>query len=183
MPVVSPGINKNKNEEEQQQQPIVGYIPVIWSINEASTIINALRKRSSIMFNARPGLRRTAFLDVVENVTVSVCEEWSNAQRCRRFSSWRIVIFIDARGRGIEAVEPAVELIAAGRYSCPCLHRCTPNNRLRHNLMPTENTTINHRRWLPSFQKQERGEDGIRLFRCPSLACPKSSVPTSGLQT
>lgn len=67
-----------------------------------------------IIFNVRHGTRLTAILIIVEKVAVSVPEEFINAQRCRRFQTGDIVVFIDTRSIGIEALKPAVGLIATG---------------------------------------------------------------------
>lgn len=59
-------------------------------------------------------MRLTASLVVVGKVTVSVCEEFGKATRCRRFQSGDVVVVIHARRAGVEALEPAVRLAAAG---------------------------------------------------------------------
>ena len=56
---------------------------------------------------------RTAKFVVVENIAVSVCEERRNAIRFRRFEGGDVVVVIDARGTGIDAIEPAVGFVAA----------------------------------------------------------------------
>lgn len=68
-------------------------------------------------FEFRPQERRTTNFVVVEQVAVSVCEECRNAQRFRRFETGDVVGFIDARSTGIEALEPAVGVIAASEGS------------------------------------------------------------------